>query len=237
MNFGKPVYDDVSNVPIFGGTPSRGVFVDNKRGRFHYSIQRAIWSYRRLYDPAPYTLYESLYDIQDLLVANYGSRSWWDSEWLKAESPTTPLGVSFDTDAYDISLQNDREFHLNGFLSGDTLQPGEAYQIYTPDLYFETSVGGWILSGNNVTLVGTGYSGGLSAFGTDLSGSIVDETGIAISATGTAIDVSSISGGGIFYVFPTVPIIAAFPEIDGDTVFDYTKTLVDCSGLSVYGTM
>lgn len=237
MNFGKPIYDDVSNVPIFGGAPSRGVFVDNEKGRFHYRIQRATWGYRLPDDPAFWTMYESLYDIQNLLVSNYTSRSWWDSEWLKAESPSTPLGISFPTGAYNIALETDREYELIGFESALSLQPGEAYQLYTPNLMFETSIGGWMLSGNNVTLVGTGYSGGLSAFGTDLSGSIVDETGIAITTTGAAIDVSSISSGGIFYVLPTNPIIAPFPEVDGDTVFDYTKTLVDCSGLSAYGTM
>ena len=56
--------------------------------------------------------------------------------------------------------------------------------------------------------------------------------GIPIPTAGTAVDVSSISSGGTFYV-PTVPIIAAFSVIDGATVFDYTDTLVDCSGLTV----
>lgn len=222
---GSPWYDVPTGLPIYGAEAAIG--------RFNYKVRRATWSYRMPDDPNWWTMFESLYDVQELLVSNYGSRSWWNSEWNRSESPSGPVGISFPTGAYNISLDRDREFHLNGFLSGDTLQPGDAYQLYTPSIDFETSVGGWILSGNSVTLSGTGYSGGLSAFGTDLSGAIVDAAGIPISATGTPVDVSSISGGGTFYVLPTNPIISAFEEIDGYVVFDYSKTLVDCSGLTV----
>lgn len=223
---GKPYYNTASGLPVYGGG-------DSAAGVFRYHVRRASWGYRMPDDSNYWTLWESLWEAVDRLVANYGSRSWWDSEWMKTESPSSPLGISFPAGAYDVTLSNDRVFDLLGFTPGGDVLPGTAYQIYTPGLDFDVTVGGWVFSGNSVTVSGSGYAGGLSAFGTDLEGAIVDAAGIPIPTAGTAVDVSSISSGGTFYVLPTVPIIAAFSEIVPETVFDYTDTLVDCSGLTV----
>ena len=224
---GLPYYDSATGLPVYGGGVPVGVF--------GYRVQRATWSWRADRDGVTVdgTTYESLFDVMDLLVSNYGDRSWWTSEWFRTENPASPLGISHPSDAYDIALASPRTAELTGWVPGGGVQPGECFQKYIQNVDFSAEVGGWILSGNSVTLSGTGYSGGLSAFGTDLSGAIVDAAGIPISATGTAVDVSSISDGGTFYVLPTNPIISAFEEIDGYVVFDYSKTLVDCSGLTV----